>query len=75
MPATVLYRPIRATGICTASFFAANDHHRRQELLEELRWFQARHGTCRFTVRTAVLVTSPFVCLLAAVPALRALEA
>ena len=54
LPAAVLHKPIRTTGIYTALFFAANEHRRRLEVQEQLRSLQARHGARRFVIKAVV---------------------
>jgi AmiR/NasT family two-component response regulator len=54
LPAAVLQKPIRTTGIYTALFFAANEHRRRLEVQEQLRSLQARHGARRFVIKAVV---------------------
>lgn len=56
MPAAVLHKPVRPTGIYTALFFAANEHRRRQSLLAQLRSLEARHGSRRFVMKALLAV-------------------
>lgn len=45
-PSAVLHKPIRASGIYSALFFAMNEHRRRSEVLERLR--DGRRSARRF---------------------------
>lgn len=56
MPDAVLHKPVRPTGIYTALFFAANEHRRRQSLVERLRSLEARHGARRFVMKALLAV-------------------
>ena len=47
-PSAVLHKPIRASGIYSALFFAMNEHRRRSEALERLRDMEGRRGARRF---------------------------
>lgn len=50
-PVAVLQKPVRANGIYTALFFAANEHRRRLDLAEKLRALELRHGGRRFVMK------------------------
>ncbi len=54
LPAAVLRKPVGPTGIYTALFFAANEHRRRQELLDRLRSLEARHGARRIVFKAVL---------------------
>lgn len=60
VPAAVLHKPIRPTGIYSALFFAANEHKRRQETAELLRSLAARHGARRFVFKAVLQLMQRF---------------
>ena len=47
-PSAVMHKPIRASGIYSALFFAINEHRRRSEVLERLRDMEGRRSARRF---------------------------
>jgi two-component system, response regulator / RNA-binding antiterminator len=53
-PSAVLYKPLRATGIYSALFFAANEHRRRHELATKMQLLEGRHRSRRFVTRAIV---------------------
>jgi len=53
-PSALLHKPVRATGIYTAVFFAANQHFRHHALRTRLAELEARHGSRRFVIKAIV---------------------
>jgi two-component system, response regulator / RNA-binding antiterminator len=53
-PSALVHKPVRATGIYTAVFFAANQHFRHHELSSRLADLEARHGSRRFVIKAIV---------------------
>jgi len=53
-PSAVLYKPLRATGVYSALFFATNEHRRRRELTVKMNLLDGRHRSRRFVTRAIV---------------------
>jgi two-component system, response regulator / RNA-binding antiterminator len=59
-PSALVHKPVRATGIYTAIFFAANQHRRHQELRVRLADMEARHGSRRFVIKAVVALIEQY---------------
>ncbi|WP_414475723.1 ANTAR domain-containing response regulator [Microvirga sp. M2] len=59
-PTALVYKPIRATGIYTAVFFAANQFRRFHELRVRLADLEARHGARRFVIKAIVALIEQY---------------
>ncbi len=53
-PSALVHKPVRATGIYTAVFFAANQHRQNHELRTRLADLEARHGSRRFVIKAVM---------------------
>jgi AmiR/NasT family two-component response regulator len=53
-PSAVLYKPLRATGIYSALFFATNEQRRRQDIALKMQLLEERRRHRRFVTRAIV---------------------
>jgi AmiR/NasT family two-component response regulator len=59
-PSALVHKPVRATGIYTAIFFAANQHRHHDELRFRLADLEARHGSRRFVIKAVVALIEQY---------------
>jgi AmiR/NasT family two-component response regulator len=59
-PSALVHKPVRATGIYTAIFFAANQHRQHHELRAWAADLEARHGSRRFVIKAVVALVEQY---------------
>ena len=59
-PTALVHKPVRATGIYTAIFFAANQHRRHHELRDRLADLEERQSSRRFVIKAVVALIEQY---------------
>jgi AmiR/NasT family two-component response regulator len=59
-PTALVHKPVRATGIYTAIFFAVNQHRWHHELRDRLAALEERHGSRRFVIKAVVALIEQY---------------
>jgi AmiR/NasT family two-component response regulator len=59
-PTALVHKPVRATGLYTAIFFAANQHQRHHELRARLTDLEARHSSRRLVIKAVVALIEQY---------------